>query len=358
MRILSVGRMSGISNTCRLRNVALEKIAESVDVINTQETRIGFWYKVAYHLFLLGIPIRLPDVDKSNKKLLAKLRENEFDVVWIDKGVTINPETLKSVKIIQPNTKIVSYSPDNMALRHNQSQNYLECIPLYDYHITMKSYILEDMRKLGAKDIQFVSMSYENSFHYPREISEVDMSRLDADVGFVGSWEKERMESILYLTRNGVKVRVFGDEGWNVCRGDNENLIIETSGLHNEDYAKSFRCFKISLCFLRKINYDQQTSRTMEIPACGGFMLAERTREHLMLFEEGEEAEYFDSNEELLTKCKYYLEHNEERNIIANNGRQRCLNSGYSNLETMRRILDYILGNTNKLIDVVNCNGN
>lgn len=343
IRVLSVGKMMGVSNTCRLRNMALEEIANVVDVINSEKKKISLWYRIAHHLFLIGIPISLPDNSYANKEIIKFAKKNKYDVVWIDKGVTINKKTLEKVKKLQPDTKIISYSPDNMALRHNQSQNYLKCIPIYDYHITTKSYILEDMRKLGAKDISFVCQSYEDKFHYPREVNKDDIERLGADVGFVGSWEKERMDSILYISRNGIKVRVFGDKKWSVCKNDNPNLIIEDYGLFNEDYSKSFKCFKISLCFLRKINYDQQTTRTMEIPASGGFMLAERTKEHQMLFEEGKEAEFFGSNEELLEKCRYYLEHEEERLQITKAGLNRCKESGYSNLETLRKILNKVL---------------
>ena len=138
-------------------------------------------------------------------------------------------------------------------------------------------------------------------------MSNDDLTRLGGDVGFVGMWEKERCESILYLADHGIKVRVFGDKKWGKYINYSPNLTIELRGLYNDDYAKSFKAFKISLCFLRKMNFDQQTTRTVEIPACGGFMMAERTNEHLAMFDENKEAVYFSSNEELLEKCKYYL---------------------------------------------------
>jgi spore maturation protein CgeB len=112
--------------------------------------------------------------------------------------------------------------------------------------------------------------------------------------------------------------------------------------LYREDYPKVLQAFKISLCFLRKINSDQQTARTMEIPACGGFLLAERTNEHLRLFEEGKEADFFSSNEELLEKCEYYLQHETLLADIAKAGRSRCVTSGYSNLETIGKIIRII----------------
>ena len=80
----------------------------------------------------------------------------------------------------------------------------------------------------------------------------------------------------------------------------------------------------------------------MEIPASGGFMLAERTDEHRALFEEGHEAVYFSTNEELLEKCRYYLAHDAERDAIARAGRQRCIDSDYSNEGMIRKCLNIV----------------
>src|SRR5207237_639841 len=70
---------------------------------------------------------------------------------------------------------------------------------------------------------------------------------------------------------------------------------------------------------------DETTTRTYEIPACGGFMLHERNEEVLELYEEGKEIACFDSAEELREKILYYLRHQQERERIALAGYKRCV---------------------------------
>ncbi|WP_300021502.1 glycosyltransferase [uncultured Maribacter sp.] len=344
MKILSVGWFLNVSNTSLHRHWALKKSAEDIEKVETGTKGNNTIFKVAYHLFQKGLPIKLPDSSKANKKIKLLVKKKNYDVVWIDKGVTINKSTLQFIKQKSPKAKIVSYSPDNMALRHNQSENYLQCIPYYDFIFTNKSYIIDDMYKLGAKNIQFIHNMYESTFHFPRDLSEDDLEQLGGDVGFVGSWEHERCESILHLVKNGINVKVFGDGKWNEYKNKYSNLKI-LPGVFSEDYSKALGAFKISLCFLRKMNFDQQTTRTMEIPACGGFMVAERTNEHLELFEEDKEAVYFSSNEELLKLCEYYLSHDLERKKIAEAGLNRCAKSGYSNEKTIKKMLEIVNNN-------------
>lgn len=343
MKVLSVGSFSGLSNTCLHRNWALTEIADEVDLVNIREKRASWFYRVANRLFQKGLPVPLPDDSRANKKIrefVEKSADSPYDIVWIDKGLMINPDTLRKIKSISNKTQLVSYSPDNMALRHNQSLNYLKGVPIYDIHFTTKSYIINELKDLGAQRVVFTNKHYEHTFHYPRNLTQEELDRLGGDVGFIGAWEQERCNSILFLATNGIKVKVFGGGKWKeYCHIENLEIL---PALYSEDYSKALQAFKISLCFLRKINADLQTSRSMEIPACGGFMLAERTSEHLELFSEGEEAEFFSTNEELLKKCRYYLQHENERKQISEAGVTRCKISGYSNRDAMKRMLKIV----------------
>ena len=345
MKVLSIANLSnyGEANTALHRHRALCKIyPNQVDEFDFKfEFRLID--KIIQKIFLKGFNLAYIGTNLYNKKLIDQVRNNDYKMIWIDKGVFIKSNTLEYIKNNFPNILIIGYSPDEMTQRHNQSADFLASLKYYDAYITTKSYAIQDLKKLGAKRVYFVNNAFEPTFHFPRCITELDIKLLGGDIGFIGTWEQERANSIIFLAEKGLNVRVWGGGKWLNYKGKYKNLIIEDRGLFSEAYSKALVAFKINLCFLRKINFDQQTTRSIEIPASGGFMLAERTAEHLNLFEENKEAVFFSSDQELYEHCAYYLKNENERLRILQSGYLRCLNSGYDNYQTIKRVLDKIM---------------
>lgn len=110
------------------------------------------------------------------------------------------------------------------------------------------------------------------------------------------------------------------------------------------DYGKGLNGAKIGLCLLSKLIPETSTTRSFEIPGSSTFMLAERTEKHGELFEEGKEAEFFSSEEELSGKISYYLKNSEKRAAIAKCGYRRCIDSGYSNHYALAKIMGIVGG--------------
>ena len=75
----------------------------------------------------------------ENRDILGVLRSQPADILWIDKGLTIRPETLRKARELSPGIVIVSFSADDMANPQNQSRYYLQCLPHYDLVVTTKT---------------------------------------------------------------------------------------------------------------------------------------------------------------------------------------------------------------------------
>ena len=286
-------------------------------------------------MWKLGFP---PDVTGANRQIKEIVKGGKFDVVWIEKGVTIRPKTLRFIKKNDPEAKLVFCSEDDMYALHNRTAYFNRGIRYYDVVFTTKVYNLEELKKLGAKRTALFLDAYDEKVHRPMELSDAEKAEFGADISFVGMFEEDRARRILYLAEHGLPVAVWGN-GWANWVGKNKNMIVKNKMLLEDDYARAINATKINLCFLRKINRDQVTSRSVEIPACGAFLLGERTKRHLEFFEEGKEMEFFGSDEEMLKKAKYYLENPAEREKIALAGRERCVKSGYSMRSQLGKML-------------------
>jgi hypothetical protein len=318
LAILYIGAANG---TSLQRARALSEIGHSVVHIPSNIPRL--WrlpYQIdpIYNAYRVVNRIRrAPDFHAANLRAIWAASRRSFDVVWVDKGLWISPSTLDQLRALQPRARFVSYSPDDMLNPANQSPRYLKSIGRYDLHITTKSYNVAELEELGAKEVLFVDNAFDPSIHRPVELSREDEARFAADAGFVGFFEEDRAELMYQLAAAGIRVTV---------RGPNWRL-----------FGKSHPLLEV-----RKAYRDLQTTRSIEIPGCRAFMLAERTAEHRRLFTEGKEAEFFGSFEELLAKCRYYLAHDLERRKIAAAGYRRC-HAGYTNAQRLSSMLEHVL---------------
>jgi spore maturation protein CgeB len=330
MRILFIGHLNP-GGTCLDRMRSLQRLGHDVtgfDVLTFQSRfrllRSAQW---RWNPSLL--------LNKLNESIVARAQSlTDISLVWIEKGVWIFPCTLESLKD-SLRCALVHYTPDSQLLI-NRSVHFIQGISLYDHLISTKAFELDDLGRLGARSVMFAPQSYCPVRYL------APMSRLEfqCDVGFISDFKPNYGKVITELVKAVPNVRAWGPRWVRATkRGLVPEMVVGGDGLWGADYVDALCSFKIGLGLLSKYIPEQHTTRSFEIPAAGTFLLAERTAEHQRFFEEGHEAEFFGSHEELISKARFYLTNDLARRRIAEHGRERCHRSGYDMDTVLSKIL-------------------
>lgn len=332
--ILFVGDLNAYSRSYQ-RYVALKELGYQVIGIPTfKPEQRGYGTKSSlYHRVRrkLGLPI---DSTQANHKIVnLAVSGAHYDIIWIEKGLSIRPKTLSYAKEHQPQSLIALYSNDNMSKRHNSSFFYYKNTKIADVVYIAEEYSEQDLYRMGARRVVKFPRGYDRNSITPRPTG-VPFAN---DVVFIGSFERERFDYLKSLSRCGVSTLVYGN-GW-PSGVKLKGLKIQYRPLYQKEFLETMHCSRIVLNFLRKMNNDVVTGRTFEIPGSGSFMLAEYSEAQTHYFVEGKEVEFFRSSNELVDKTLYYLSHSSEREAIARNGLIRCQSDGYSYHDRLRKML-------------------
>lgn len=340
MKILYVARMF-YGRAEVLRSKTLECLVGNLDFFNMYKYEKICGRYLNWLFRKTGIPNPMYIV--MNALLIKRAVKVKPDIVWIDKGMYINAKTLKRIKRL---TKafMLSETADNMLISGNNTKDFVYAIKEYDLMVTDKNPEIVDYVKYGAKHVLSVHKGFYPTIHRPIALTIEERKIYDTDVVFCGVAEKDRAESLAYLIKNGINVKIWGNpRSWKKMECHPILLPhISQKAVWWEDYAKALNGAKIALCFLRHISRDKQTQRTFELPACQVMTIAERTADHKRFFEEDKEMVFFSNNEELLDKVKYYLKHDRQREDIAKAGRGRCVDSDYTYVARYTKILNKI----------------
>jgi len=336
-RILFVGDLTPYLTTVARRDALLELgyPVESIDQIPYIKGS-KFLSALTYRTLLT------PGVFALNREIIARAERFRPDLVWLEKGTFVFPRTLRRLKR-DPSLILVYHNTDDWRIRgvlHDLHWRFLRrTIREYDLHITSNLWNVDEFRRAGFPCVAHMELAANPAVRDPEVLPEPERAALGGPVGFIGHWEPVTERRILHLVRHGVPTKVYGG-GWDHAGTPDElSGAIQHRYVAGDEYARAIVSFDVNLGIVSKWNRNHTASRTFQIPALGGFLLHERNEVVTTYFEEGVEAEFFDSDDELLEKCRHYLAHPDERRRIAEAGRRRCFESGYFEPDRVREVV-------------------
>lgn len=279
------------------------------------------------------------------KKFLEAVRKEKPDLILILKGWFFCPRTLSKIKKENPQIKIFCFNPDNPfnTWHFGNSNNWIRrSIPLYDAYFIWGKFLIERIKEAGAKRAEYLPFAYDPELHYPVEVSEKEKKIYGSDIAFIGSWDEERErwlnKLIDSITDNSITIKIWGNHWQKANKKLQEKW--QRKEMIGEKFSKVCNASKMILNFIRKQNSSAHNMRTFEVPACRGFMLSTRTPEQQDFFEEGKEADYFSTPEELKQKIDFYLKNEELRKKIVKAEYEKLINSDYAYTDRAKKILD------------------
>jgi spore maturation protein CgeB len=279
-------------------------------------------------------------IDASNRGLLELARGLDFDLLWVDKGTWLYPEILAQVRALSKRKFAVHYTPDSQILS-NRTRHYLGAIAEYDVHVTTKPFEVEPLKQLGARHVILSLQGYGVKFgHATPAMARPEFA---SDICFIGHCQPHYRRVARSVAALDHDFKIWGQHWprW-ARRTPALRPCVKGDAIWGDAYPAALVSSKIALGLLSKYIPETTTTRTFEIPATGTFMLAERTDDHCALFDEGKEAEFFGSTDELREKAAYYLNNDSARIRIAVAGRERSLRSGYAVKTQFARIFETI----------------
>jgi spore maturation protein CgeB len=184
-----------------------------------------------------------------------------------------------------------------------------------DLHVTTDATVLVEAAKLRIANVA-ASQWASSSSHLAEPLS---AKACPHDVTFVGAAYGNRRAQVKAMAARGINITCFG-HGWD--RGP----------ITSEDVYGIYRSSRVSLNFADSglqlsgalLSRSRQIkARTFEVPGAGGFLVSEDNRNLAEYFRIGAELVTYQNPDDLARKIRYYLDHPDERDLIARAGHAR-----------------------------------
>lgn len=335
-RCLTILYLGPISGTCLDRANALRRLGHAVEHLDLRQ----FLPKTAWVdriTWRIGGNLIAPWMMRN---LSETLNGKNFDLCYVDGGEWVTP---KVISLLGSHAKkVINYNIDDpLGARDGaRFKAYRQSLPYYDLNVVVRQENVAEAEMLNVKKIMRVYRSADEVSHAPRKLTEKDHQNWDSDVLFLGTWFPERGAFLLELIQLGVPLTIRGPNWHKAPEWSQLKKFWKGGAIAGDDYAKAIQCAKVNLGLLSKENRDLHTTRSLEIPALGGLLCAERTSEHITMYNEGQEAIFWKDAAECAEMCRFALSDENYRQTIAAAGHLRVKKNGHYNETILTTILN------------------
>lgn len=198
--------------------------------------------------------------------------------------------------------------------------------PAFDLAVTTDADSLPKYRLLANTRVHLSQWAC-NRYEYGRVTTE-----LGHDATFVGQPHGDRKQTVAKLEDAGLPVECWGF-GWPAGPLAHPEMVdVFASSRINLNLSNSSTASGLKVRLRRLLHFHpppprppQIKGRNFEVPGCGGFLLTERVPHLERYFELDREVAVFDGADDLVDKVRYWLDHDQERQQVADAGYRRVI---------------------------------
>ncbi len=223
---------------------------------------------------------------------------------------------------------------DPWSISHRNSW-FLPALRQYDVLFTPRRSLHSDLAGHTSARVVDLQFGVDRELFHPVSLTAEEEQTYKSDVMFAGGADRDRVPYLAALHQAGLHTALYGDY-WERYA---EARALTRGPISVSHLPKAITAAKVALCLVRRANRDQHCMRTFEVPAVGGCMLTEDTEDHRNLFgPEGSAVLYFNGIAEMVSKARWLVEHETERDRLAR-AAHALVASGHTYKDRLQSIL-------------------
>ncbi len=225
----------------------------------------------------------------------------------------------------------------------------------HDMFFTMAQGLVGQFRSAGIDNAEWLPEAMEPSIYEYDSITDIDRKLFTCDVTLVGKLESdnpaymERWKLVKRIVDENLNIKWWGPRIHRKIGTFVLGLLLSKVSrayggrfVWNETYAKAIHLSKV---FIARDAYPNvrlsMSSRMFTAMGLGAFYITFPTSGMEEMFEPGVELVTFDTPDDMIDKMRYYLDHDDEREAIAEAGRKKTL-SQHTYQHRFERMFDVI----------------